>query len=210
LKSLLIKTDYYKPIAIRVFYLCLEYVYGLGLFDFDEPIKLADRFYFHVQDLPFGIGSLDFESDLYQLLNFYNYCTWFSPKDAIAIDIDRIFEYFKLHPNLKEELQQLKDNLPEFPDPDPEQEKEKFQVVWAKVRPIWTEKLRAIMIKYCNIGYDWQFNEEQIELLRQYYDANEFLLECLDSDCYVSREVRQEVEETLLLPITEIEKRSGL
>ena len=66
------------------------------------------------------------------------------------------------------------------------------------------------MIKYCNIGYDWQFNEEQIELLRQYYDTNEFLLECMDSDCYVSREVRQEIEETLLLPIAEIETRKRM
>ena len=109
---------------------------------------------------------------------------------------------------MKEELQQLKDNLPEFPDPN--QEKEKFQEVWAKVRPTWVEKLRAFMIKYCNIGYDWQFNEEQIELLRQYYDTNEFLLECMDSDCYVSREVRQEIEETLLLPIAEIERRKTM
>jgi predicted NACHT family NTPase len=31
--------------------------------------------------------------------------------------------------------------------------------------------------------------------------------DCLNSDCYVSREVRQEIEETLLLPIAEIEKR---
>ena len=205
LKSLLIKTDYYKPIAIRVFYLCLEYVYELELFDIDESINLADRFHVHVQALPLGIGSLDFESELYHLLYFFGNSDWFSPKDAIARDIDRIFEYFKLHPDLKEELQQLKGNLPEFPDP--KREKKIFQEVWADVRPSWTEELRSIMIKYCNIGYDWQFSEEQIELLMQYYDANELLLECLDSDCYVSREVRQEIEETLLLPIEEIKKR---
>jgi hypothetical protein len=31
-------------------------------------------------------------------------------------------------------------------------------------------------------------------------------MDCLNSDCYVSREVRQEIEETLLLPIAEIKK----
>jgi len=98
---------------------------------------------------------------------------------------------------MKDELQKLKHSLPELPDPD--REKEKFKEVWAGVRPIWTERLRAIMIKYCNIGHDWQFSEDQIELLRQYHNANELLLECLDSD-YVSQGVRQEIEEALLLP----------
>jgi hypothetical protein len=42
--------------------------------------------------------------------------------------------------------------------------------------------------------------------LQQYYNANKLLVDCLNSDCYVSREVRQEIEDTLLLPIAEIEK----
>ena len=33
--------------------------------------------------------------------------------------------------------------------------------------------------------------------------------QCLHRECYVSREVRQEIEETLLLPIAEIEKRKS-
>lgn len=70
----------------------------------------------------------------------------------------------------------------------------------------WKEQLKTVMIKYRNIGHDWQFNDEQKKLLKQYYDANLLLVECLNSDCYVSREVRQEIEETLLLPIEEIEK----
>ena len=65
--------------------------------------------------------------------------------------------------------------------------------------PIRTDQLRSLMIKYRNIGHDWQLREEQIELLRQYHDANEFLLECMDSDV-VSQDVRQEIEEALLLP----------
>ncbi len=198
LKSAPVKDNYYKPVAVRVFYLCLEYIFGLGLFAGDEVIDLADRFQVHVQDAPFVIGSLDFDLELYLLLDFSN-CICFSPQNALAKDIERIFEYeyFKINLSLKHELQQLKHDLPELPDPD--QEEEKFKEVWAGVRPIWTERLRAIMIKYCNIGHDWQFSEEQVELLRQYYDANELLLECLDSD-YVSQEVKQEIEKALLLP----------
>jgi predicted NACHT family NTPase len=202
-KSAWVNDDYYKPVAIRVFYLCIEYIYGLGFFSYDEPIDLADRFRVHVQDVSLTMGSLDFDLQLYLLLDF-SLCSWFSPKNAIAKNINNILRYFKFDSDLRHELQQLKYDLPELPDP--KQEKEKFQAIWADVCPIWTEQLRAVMIKYRNIGYDWQFSEEQIELLRQYYDANEFLLECLDSDCYVSRDVRQEIEETLLLPIAQIKK----
>jgi predicted NACHT family NTPase len=85
-----------------------------------------------------------------------------------------------------------------------------FRQWWQFNGKTWTEQLRAEMIKYRNIGHDWQFNGEQKERLQQYYYANKLLVDCLNSDCYVSREVRQDIEETLLLPIAEIEKRSGL
>ncbi|NEP93528.1 MAG: hypothetical protein F6K25_10780, partial [Okeania sp. SIO2G4] len=64
-------------------------------------------------------------------------------------------------------------------------------------------------IKYRNICHDWQFNDEQRFALRDYYYANGLLLNCLNSDFYVSREVRQEIEDILLLPTAEIEKRNS-
>ncbi|MHC0064639.1 NACHT domain-containing protein [Nostoc sp. UIC 10890] len=73
---------------------------------------------------------------------------------------------------------------------------------WAVTdRYIWVEKLRSVIIKNRNIGHDWQFSDIQKKLLNQYYDANKLLVDCLNSDCYVSREVRQEIEDTLFLPI---------
>jgi len=71
----------------------------------------------------------------------------------------------------------------------------------------WVDQLKYLMIKHRNIGHEWQFSDAQKQLLRQYYDANKLLVDCLNSDCYVSREVRQEIEDTLLLPMSEIEKR---
>ena len=64
------------------------------------------------------------------------------------------------------------------------------------------------MIEHRNIGHDWQFNREQKELLEKYYRANQLLTQCLHRECYVSVEVRQYIEETILLPIVEIEKIS--
>jgi len=53
----------------------------------------------------------------------------------------------------------------------------------------------------------WRFNQEQGDLLRQYYNANLTLIYCLHNTNAVSDEMRQVIEETLLLPIAEIEKR---
>ena len=63
------------------------------------------------------------------------------------------------------------------------------------------EQLRGVMIQHRNIGHDWQFSRKQQELLKQYYAANQLLVECLNSECYVSRGVREEIEGTLLLPV---------
>lgn len=63
------------------------------------------------------------------------------------------------------------------------------------------------MIEYRNIGYKFELSEQQKAALRQYYDANLMLLDCLNSSHEVSNKVRIEIEESLFLPIAEIEKR---
>ncbi|MEM6502616.1 MAG: NACHT domain-containing NTPase [Cyanobacteria bacterium P01_C01_bin.89] len=83
------------------------------------------------------------------------------------------------------------------------QERQKW---WRKNGANWTHRLRAAMVEHRDIGHDWQFTTKQKQKLKQYYDANLLLVQCLNSDCYVSREVRQEIDDTLLLPIAEIER----
>ncbi|MEL6462031.1 MAG: hypothetical protein AAFQ91_27985 [Cyanobacteria bacterium J06621_15] len=78
---------------------------------------------------------------------------------------------------------------------------------WDKDGMLWVEQLQSLSIEYRMIGKNWQFSENQKELLIQYYDANKLLVDCLNSGCIVNDEVRKEIEETLLLPIAEIEKR---
>jgi hypothetical protein len=79
---------------------------------------------------------------------------------------------------------------------------------WKKEGRSLVEKLRSIDSRV-QIVYLEPFNNSQKKLLRQYYDANRILVSCLNSDCYVSRAVRQEIKDTLLLPIEEIEKQIG-
>jgi predicted NACHT family NTPase len=111
---------------------------------------------------------------------------------ALALALDR-----NLNSKLQDELRQLEAYLWDAWD----NKREKFQSWWQANGQAWTEQLRAVIIEHRNIGHDWQFNDSQKKLLQQYYNANKLLVDCLNSDCYVSREVRQEIEDTLLLPV---------
>jgi hypothetical protein len=52
-----------------------------------------------------------------------------------------------------------------------------------------------------HISKTWDFKDREKLLLRQYYDANQLLLECLNSEgCWIEPEVRQQIETTLLFP----------
>lgn len=44
-------------------------------------------------------------------------------------------------------------------------------------------------------------------MLQRYYDANQLLIDCLNSNCEVTTAIRQEIEATLLLPQKELEDR---
>ncbi|MFN6474965.1 NACHT domain-containing protein [Nostoc sp. DedQUE07] len=85
-----------------------------------------------------------------------------------------------------------------------------FENWWLENGTDWAEKLRnrvcKLIIDFRNLGYDWQFNNQQMKLLNQYYDGNKLLVDCLNSDCYMSRLIREKIEGTLLLPIAEIEQ----
>ncbi|MGB5970291.1 MAG: NACHT domain-containing NTPase [Spirulinaceae cyanobacterium] len=87
--------------------------------------------------------------------------------------------------------------------------KKELKQWWKANGNTWREDLRKIIIKYRNIGHDWQFSNQQKELLKQYYYANQLLTQSLHQDCYVSPEVRQEIEETLLLPIDVIKQKQN-
>ncbi len=50
----------------------------------------------------------------------------------------------------------------------------------------------------------WKFSDKQKDILRQYYGVNLLLMYCLDT---ASDEIRAHIEDTLLLPVAEIEKR---
>lgn len=101
---------------------------------------------------------------------------------------------------LKYDLQVTKNQLPNFKN------KEKFEEWWFFKGQGWAEQLRTAMIKHRNIGHNWQFSQKQKKLLKEYYNANKLLVDCLNN-CEVTKKFRHEIEDTLLLPIAEIEAR---
>ena len=178
----------YKPTVVRNLYLFLAFVFALDSKLVHVLINTSNSVHDYVLDrllVQTLIPALNLELDLTFVFALSNI--------DYALDID---------PKLKQALQQLKNQLP-----TPYEDIKGFQQWWIANGQAWSAKLRMLMINYRNIGQDWQFSTKQKELLQQYYDGNKFLVECLNSDCYVSREVRQEIEDTLLLPIAEIEQR---
>jgi predicted NACHT family NTPase len=68
-------------------------------------------------------------------------------------------------------------------------------------------QLQALIAEHQKIDYRWNVSNEQNQLLHRYNDANKFLVKLLKIKNAVSPEVRQEIEDNLLLPIAELKRR---
>ena len=152
-------------------------------------------------------GSIDVDTALFRALRLsseFNKYPHNLRKISNFFDISEILNQaisFTIHEDeLQIKLKQLKDILPEFF----EKGQEESNQWWTDNGRQWTSKLNEVMISYCDIGHDWQFTDDQKQLLGQYHDANMLLALCLNSDCYVSRHVRESIEKTLLLPMEEL------
>lgn len=92
-------------------------------------------------------------------------------------------------------LHQLKAQLPPS-----HQSQEKLQT-WRQTNYTnWVKQLKQSVVQYRNTHHPWQFSPEQEEVLSRYYDANQLLVDCLNSNCEITPTIRQEIEARLLLP----------
>jgi hypothetical protein len=71
----------------------------------------------------------------------------------------------------------------------------------------WNEDYRASLAKHRNIHHIRNFKMYQREMIEDYHYANLLLVNCLNESNTIDRELREKIEETLLLPIEEIERR---
>ncbi|WP_309729252.1 NACHT domain-containing NTPase [Chamaesiphon sp. OTE_75_metabat_556] len=179
----------YRPVAVRGYYLALGCAIDFAL-DNDpnsDPDSDPDDITLDIMlDLVFDSArGLTRVRDLTHVSNF-------------ALDLEFALDYASeiASTKLQESVQQLQDRLPDFSEND-----NNLMHWWQANGRDWNEEWRAIMIEHRNIGHDWQFTKAQKALLQKYYDANKLLVDCLNSDCYVNREVGAEIEASLLLPI---------
>jgi predicted NACHT family NTPase len=60
-------------------------------------------------------------------------------------------------------------------------------------------QLRQACISHRDLGHDWQFTDEEAQCLEKYIAANQLLVDCMKGECYISPEVREELEKNLLV-----------
>lgn len=133
------------------------------------------------------------------------------------IDCSSLSRNCDFDPKLKQVIIQLGSQLPQLHNEDEDYDFTDEAEIgeyegWSKIRgQAWIDELRDAIIKHRKIGHYWYFSTfENEELFRQYYYANKLLINCLNSASKaktVSPEERSHIEDTLLLPIAEIEKR---
>ncbi|MEH2371991.1 NACHT domain-containing protein [Nostoc sp.] len=103
----------------------------------------------------------------------------------------------KLRQDNREELENIMSDFFDVNNPMQENE-EKLKHGADKVREVASKKLLGEKL----LGVSFKdFNEEEQEKLKDYYYANNLLIDCLlQTDCLVSVQVRDEILETLFLP----------
>jgi len=187
----------YKPAAIRAFYISYEKEFSDSL-----TLKLDHNLatdYYSALEL-----SDDIESDIGHNLDAY-----ITIKDMlIAEDIRRSIKWaiarsIIFNTAIRCTLQELYKSAFYLNQSDNKNSSQDWDESWEA----WREELCDVINEYRNWVNDWEFEDEQEICLQQYYDANKLLVDCLNSGCNVSKAVKEEIEETLLLPIAEIEKR---
>lgn len=173
-KSLLVDSSY-KSRKVRAFYLVLVRILGRAFArNFDPTRGGAQARQFATNFSRANDIALDLA---------FNANPNLSPANVLASIYAINFE-----PELKQTLQKLQAEIP-----DPKEEKERFET-WRKANgEKWLQQLRSA------IGHNLQFGDKQKDLLKQYYDANKLLLECIGA-ANVNSEVKEEILESLFLP----------
>ncbi len=173
----------YKPVAVRAFYFGISFYLSLDIYDPYYSLCLYDL------DLYLDLDHSLYDLDIYISLEFS-----LSLDFSLDFSLDQTIEASE--GELQQALQGLKDRL-RLPDSDTDLET--HSQWWDNNKEEWRSELRQVCIKHRNIGHDWQFTREQKKLLKKYYEANNLLVQCMNRS-YVSKQVREEIEATLLLP----------
>ncbi|GAB4225113.1 MAG: hypothetical protein Kow0049_02360 [Stanieria sp.] len=176
----------YQPAAVRAFYFSLFQNRDLNLAVSIDPKLASDLSGDLALDLALARASaiattlLD-NPDLKKIFNL-----------SFALDFERTFA---LTEAMKQSLSELKEQLP-----DPAQGKAQLISWWQTNGRDWVKDFHNLINQHRYQGYDWQFTHSQQKLLHQYYQANQFLNECFQSDCKVTSLIQELIATKLILP----------
>ncbi len=192
-KSSLVEKPH-KPLAVRAFYLTLVRVVGLFIVrvhthDNDKARKRNHAYSFaRARNLVFEESS-----SLFEVL--------------FEVDLDRVLARLiavNLEPEISQIIQQLQAEMP-----DPDRNKEIFDSWWNSNDKAWIEQLKELNIPDFKVNRDELFKKPLKDSLKKYYDLNQYLFNCLTNNSDISPKLRDEIENTLLLPIAEIELKKS-
>ncbi len=178
----------YKEAAIRAFYFTLFNQRDLNL-SIALDVKFAS-----MRNL---VQELDLDATLARALRDSLYLTE-NPdlKDFLNLCFTLDLESrFKLTADFQKAIRALKSQLPNL-----DINRAEIENWWRTQGQQWCDRFRQILIEYRQIGWDWQLDHQQQASWQQYYQANLFLVECLNSDCQITQTVREEIEAQILLP----------
>jgi predicted NACHT family NTPase len=180
----------YKPAAVRAFYFTLFLDRDLGLavaLDRNLARDLAPEL---ALDLALArafslVLRLTAAPEIEQILAL-----------GFALNLEG---YLAEKSELESALQQLKEQLPDLG-----KGKDYLLRWWREQGRDWAASFRSMLREHRQIGEDWQWSEAQLIPLKQYYQANQLFVDCLNSDCRCDAAARSELEEMVLLSAVQL------
>ncbi|QLE58005.1 NACHT domain-containing NTPase [Nostoc sp. TCL26-01] len=190
--------DIQKSADVRAFYLVCTYAFAYTPHygrEWDYMGNLAFNPELSLDELLSSI--LNCANDLYFTVEHtLNDDYAFNHARALNINLEEAIDLAG-NAQLQQELRKLQKKLPST-----ESNLTKFRHWWCEQGKDWQQKLRTTLIQYRNIGHDWQFSHEQIQLLQQYFQDNKLLINALK---YSANDVlKQKIEDGLFLAIAKI------
>ncbi|MBD2504377.1 NACHT domain-containing protein [Anabaena azotica] len=110
----------------------------------------------------------------------------------LALDINSLLQE---HSSLYESLASLKQELPSS-----QQDRDILKSWWQSKGEGWIARLKELILIHRQMVYDWQFSEEQLQLIQQYWEGNSLLVNCFKTASNVTPKVQDCFENALLLP----------
>jgi nucleoside phosphorylase len=206
-KSRSVETSY-KPAAVRDFYysdcplFLNKAIDPRGIINHENGLDCSDDIS-DEDDLDLCVdANLTYalsESSVYSFESDDSYSFDIAISSAIKLSCDSDFCFY-----LCELYDYFFDESGDLHEPD------MLHELWKSEGEQWSDRLQSLMIKYRNIGRDWQFSQEQSKKSGQYHAANDLIVDCLNALSNPDSSIRKELEESLLLPIAEIEKRQQI